>query len=233
MFGNPFSGFKLNTEGLPVAEEHQIRIGIKSDYKWGSGWTETQAKRFENIVYTQLEECGPYKVKEIKGDLGCPHLVSIPYHGPLESRSGSKIPKTGRLDLYMHPMEFTGFATPEDTKRIMEILKSCPEVIYEVKLTKDIEVYDLNDSLYRKLILSQAKEIADIVKSEKEKGNPLYDIGFDFAKACRLPRYGDASILSSGQVDIETVENIAKIAEALGYFEEKNIDREEDDEKEM
>lgn len=219
MFGNPFSGFKLDTQGLTPAKEHKVHIAIETDYLWGRGWTQSQAKRFENIVYTQLEECGPYKIRLSEDKDFCPHIVSTQ--------------KGNRLDFHFHPTELTGYATPEDTQRIIEILLSCPEVIYGVKLTTDEAVYDLKDRPYQKLILSRTKEIVEILKDAKAHGDNLFDIGFDFAKACRIERFGDKSAYSSADIDVSTIENIAEIAKALGYFEEKNIDREEDDEKEM
>ncbi len=215
--GNPFEGFKLNTEGLKYSDEHKVRIALESDYKWGSGWRADQEKRFRSITDKAFENAG-YTIVESKMSGSCPRL------------------KRGlSCDLYMHPMEFTGYATRKDIDKIIDILKSpeCSKVVYRADITIDREVFALSDSEYKKLILDQAKEIAAIIKDYKEKAGNLCEIGFDFARECRIERRGDKPCLCSGQVDIETVENIADIAEALGYFEDKELTEEEDEGKEL
>jgi hypothetical protein len=210
---NPFRDFELKHDELKKAEEHRVMITIKSDYGWGSGWTSGERKRFEDIVYSALEGAG-YDVVPPEDDLGCPHLrvkAGLPMHM-----------RDNRLDLYMHPMEFTGYAKPEDVEKIMNILNNeCSDAVYGTELVIDEEVYDLNDYGYKKIIMENAGEIMDCIEKARGKGYVPYEVGFEFARECRIPRYGDGSGLGFSDVDITTISDIVKVAEVLKEYELK------------
>ena len=216
---NPFYGFQLNTDDIPIANERRVRIAIEGDYKWGSGWTSSQEKRFEEEVYPRLRKAG-YSIKEPKNRDSCPDLVS-PY-------------ANNHLKLYMHPMEFVGYANEDDIKKISGILSECKDVIYKVSIDTKQEVYDLSDRQYKDLILSHSREITNIIRDcyLKQGESVLWDIGFEFARECRIPRLGDKSGMSSGDIDIETVQTIAQIAKELGYLNNKEVSKEQENTEE-
>ncbi len=222
---NPFVNFALEIpKDLPYAKEHSVRIELTSAYKWGSGWSIAESDAFEKMVYPALTESGAYKIKPSDDPWGgCPHLVSTN--------------KANRLDLYMHPMEFTGYANEEDLHKITEILSGCKPCIEKVYITKNEPVYDMTDYAYRKLLIDNAKAIVDCVaekiKNPQTRENYLQgnESGFDFSRVCRLPRYKDKTGLTSSDVDITTVSEILTIAQKLGAFD-RGLDIDKDDDME-
>ena len=222
---NPFTDFTLEIpEDLKYAKEHSVRIELTSAYQWGRGWSTTEAKEFEEVVYPALTKSGAYKIHPSDDPWGgCPHLVSTD--------------PTNRLDLYMHPMEFTGYANEEDLHKITEILSGCKPCIKKVCITKNEPVYDMPDYAYRKLLIDNAKAIVDCVakkiKNPQTRENYLQgnESGFDFSRVCRIPRYKDKTGLTSSDVDIITVSEILTIAQKLGAFD-KDRDMDKDDDME-
>lgn len=207
-------------EELPKSEYQAIFIAIKSDYKWGSGWTLEEKTRFESIVYPKLKEAG-FDIKEGAMSVTCDHLVSL----ERKEDTNGKIWGGNKLDLYMHPMEFTGYAKPEDTAKIMDVLKNCPECIYDVKLQKAETVYDLSDNEYERILLDNSQKIIETMATAKAKRIPLlFDIGFDFARQCRIPRFGDS--VSGGysglDIDVRTVNSLYRVADKTGLLEKQN-----------
>lgn len=183
------------TKDLEIAKEKRVHIHLNSDYKWGRGWTEEESKRFDNEVLSAFKEAG-YTVKEEKSSFSSPTLT----------KGGS------RLNIYMHPMDFSGYATQEEIDEILEILSSCECVSVRDVLTEDI--YDLNNWEYKNLLAKNAKEILVLAKEAKKKRR-LSEFAFDFAKSHRVPRYGDSGALTSDDVDISFIETFCKIAEGL------------------
>ena len=113
---------------MKIADEQKVHISITSDYIWGKGWSRDEADKFENIVYPKLIEAG-YEIKYSKDSSSCDYLV-LPKRCEYKGRFSSG----NKLNLYMHPMEFTGSASPDDVEKIVNILKDCPECIYDVKV---------------------------------------------------------------------------------------------------
>ena len=215
-----FENFKLNLNGrtLPIAKEHRVRISISSDYEWGSGWNELQSKRFENVVYTALTKSGEFYIKnDDNSPFYCPHLKSY----------------KSKMDLYIHPMEFTGYATPEEMNKVIDILSNeCSSVIYHISIQEDEKIYDLSDKEYKEILIDNTKEIINEIAKTKEERGFIGDIGFDFARECRIPRYGDGTGLGCFDTDIATVNDMAKFAEKMGYFNKtKNFEEIEDIER--
>ncbi len=206
-----FKDFKLNIRDgeLKIAKEHNVQIRLISDYKWGSGWTSSQAEKFEDIVYDALRNASKdFYIEPCKDDLGCPHLKSREWRN--------------KLDLYLHPQEFTGYANPEDLRLILKTLeKECKDVIYNIDLNIDRKVYDLTDAAYNELLFNNAKEIADKAAEIKAKYGHFGDIGFDYARECRIPRVGDGVGLGWSDTDIQAVSNIVKVADKLGYIDKQ------------
>lgn len=214
-----YNGKKIPEE-LPVSDYRAIHIQIKTDYKWGSGWNYEQARNFEKTLYPKLRQAG-YDIKENNDIVGsCDHLVSA----DRKEDNYGRVWGGNKLDLYMHPMEFSGYATLEDVEKIMDILKSCPECIYEVELLKCDKVYDLNQGDYENIILNSSNEIVDAIATEKAKSGRFFsvsDVGFDFAREARIPRFGDSvgGGYGSSDVDVHTVNMISKMAEKTGLLD--------------
>lgn len=214
MFNNPFKGLQLELpENLAICLEEKVRIEITGDYKWGRGWTASEEEEFKQTVYPRLEEAG-YEIIRAKDSFSSDYLRAKD-----RVEIDGKILKGNRLDLYLHPMEFTGFACPKDTEKIMGILKECSNCIYDVKLAYSEKVYDLSDGMYEKILLNNAKAITEVIAQAKAHGYSMYDIGYDFAEECRLPRYGDGAGLSSFDVDVHTIETIKTVAEQTGLLD--------------
>ncbi len=191
---NIFTGFSLNIPGqITPAPENNVHIKITSDYQWGSGWTAMQAKRFEDIVYPKLEEAG-YVLHFPKDSFGCPTLTN----------------PDNKMDLYLHPMEFTGYATKEDTEKIIAILRDCSEAVYETSLLYANKVYDISDEEYKQILEDNKDRIINHIQSIPDYKKYLYDAGFDFAKASRIPRIGDGPGYSYNNTDITYVSKLAK-----------------------
>ena len=184
-------------KGLEVSPCKKVRINIRSAYKWGSGWSSMQATLFKEEVLGTLRNAG-YKIKESDISGSCPSIIGKTWND--------------RINLYLHPMEFTGYAKIEDIINIMTILKSCKQV-YEVMEPQMDDVYDLSDSQYRNLILTHTNDILEIWKAKKQNPNYwMHDFGMDFAKEGRVPRVGDSSgVLSSLDMDVALLDTMQEI----------------------
>jgi len=213
-----YNGKKIPEE-LPVSDYRAVHIQIKTDYKWGNGWTYEQARNFEQTLYPKLRQAG-YDIKADDVVGFCDHLVSA-YRK--EDKKG-RIWDGNKLDFYMHPMEFTGYATLKDVEKIMDILKSCPECVYKVNLLKCDKVYDIKQGDYENIILNSSKEIVDAIATEKARGGRFFsDVGFNFAREARIPRFGDSGGYSSSDVDVHIVNAISKMAEKTGLLDRNQM----------
>lgn len=210
-----YNGKKIPEE-LPVSEYRAVHIQMKTDYKWGSGWNYEQAGNFERTLYPKLRRAG-YSIKE--DDYYCDHLVSA----DRKENTHGRICGGNELDFYMHPVEFTGYATLKDVEKITDILKSCPECIYEVNLLKCDKVYDLNQRDYENILLDSSKEIVDAIATETARSGRFFSTSdsFDFARKFRIPRFGDSVSggYSSSDTDIRIVNMIAIMAEKTGLLD--------------
>lgn len=198
---NDFQWRAEELDKLKVSEYKYVNIQIDSDYQWGSGWTSEQEQRFINEVYPKLREAG-YSINAPTMTGACNTL----------SVKGDE-----HTDIYMHPMNFTGYAKVEDIEKLEALLSSC-KCIDNVNIIRKDDCYDLSDHNYRKLIAAHAKEIMACLDEKDSK----YDVGFDFAKKHRIPRIGDKMGLSSFDVDFSAVEMVFETAKNLGYFEERS-----------
>lgn len=198
---NDFQWRAEELDKLKVSEYKYVNIQIDNDYQWGSGWTSEQERRFTNEVYPKLREAG-YSI-----------------NAPTMSGACSTLSVRGdrHTDIYMHPMNFTGYAKVEDIEKLEALLSGC-ECIDNVNIIRKDDCYDLSDHNYRKLIAAHAKEIMACLDEKTSK----YDVGLDFAEKHRIPRVGDKMGLSSFDVDVSAVEMVFETAKNLGYFEERS-----------
>lgn len=190
-------------EGLVPAEEKLVHINIVSDYRWGYGWTEAQARNFRDEVFPKLKDAG-YEIEK-----------------PKETYSAYTLRMPNRMDhtsLHLHPMDFSGYARIEDIIKIIGILKTC-KCVYEIATPKCKDVYNLTEAQYKDVLAKNSKDILEWAKAYKEKGLPMYDIAFQFAQEYRIPCYGmSTGCLSSSDVDIQFIETSVKVFEGLGLM---------------
>ena len=189
--------------GLTPIEEKLVHINIVTDYRWGFGWTEAQARNFQDEVFSKLRDAG-YEIEK-----------------PKETYSAYILRMPNLMDhtsLHLHPMDFSGYARIEDISKIIGVLKTC-KCVYEIATPKCKDVYNLTDKEYKETLSKYSNDILEWVKTYKEKGLPMYDIGFSFAQNYRIPRLGNSSeCYSSGDADIEFIENAVIIFEGLGLL---------------
>jgi hypothetical protein len=188
--------------GLSFADEKKVRIPIVTNYQWGSGWTKEDSIKFDNDVLQRLKNAG-YIIKD--GDI-----------------SGSSPTLTTKrlsaMDIYLHPMEFTGYAKIEDIEKILDILYDCKAngaSIHDIGEVQISDVYKFDDYHYQKILFANSKEILEWMKDNKKENYHMFDLEFDFAQKFRIPRVGDGSALSSTDVDIETIYVFRNIMENL------------------
>ena len=180
------------------AKELKVRIPITTDYQWGTAWTLEQQKAWTSEVYDALLRAG-YKMTPSDVSGGCATL-----HTP---------EKFSRGELYLHPMEFTGYMPQEDIDKIVEILEGC-KTVYKVGKPQIAVVYEASDDMYRKCLADNADVIVEWLKDNKE----LWNAGFDFAEKYRIPRVGDECVLCSNQVDIVFIETLVRVLEKIGVL---------------
>lgn len=191
--------FETLRDGLEISEYKRIRINLDSAYKWGSGWTARERNEFESCIYPKMQDAG-FEIKEGEFDGSCERLK--------KSRSS--------LDIYMHPMEFTGYATENELRKIVDILNKCTEVCTIRNIITE-DVYALTDDYYIKVLAEHSEELLEYFRKLKAKRmNSNWDIPFEFARRYRIPRVGDSEgCLSSSDADIKFLTHFGMIAEGL------------------
>lgn len=196
--------FENLRSGLRISDYKRIRINLRTAYLWGRGWTDKESKAFETEVYNRLRAEG-FEVKESGDSFSCPKIT---------------VHKFGeKMDLYLHPMEVTGFATIEQAEKVYSILKECKTIEAVGKLLAE-DVFDLPDSKYEELIYQNAEDILEMVRGYIGRfGERPYDYGFFFAEHFRIPR--DCSYdcgRSSSDIDVKAVNNMALTFKSLGLI---------------
>ena len=207
---NTFEGYKLKgIEDVPSSDYYNTRIEIKGLYSWGVGFHNQKAySDFHSVVYGALENAG-YTIVKDADKYSCDYLTKEGSH----------------LNLYMHPMEFTGAATREEIEDIVKILNSC-ECVQEAEIWSATPLYDLSADEYRNMIYNDAENIALTMLNSRYDIKNNYDADIDFAQAVRIDRLDEPSVggYSSSDIDVSAVNDIRKSCiEML----EKNMSKEE------
>ena len=160
-----------------------------------------------------LKKAG-FSIEKEKDDFSCPIL-----------KGKNSFEKTYA---YLHPMEFTGYAKEEDIQKILNVLEKCDrDVVEEAYLFKKSIVSELSDFDYKKLLIKNTSKIARWQDEMVASGCHERELGMEFAKEYRIPRVGDKSgCLSSGDIDVEFVEQLYQIRKELS--KEKDLDLEEE-----
>lgn len=199
---------------IKPSEYMKTSIAIASDYRWGEGWTKQQADRFETEVFSKLEQQGfviSYP-KDREGSIrSCPSLKTSKEHD--------------KTDLYLHPMEFSGYVTKADCDRIVAVLQSC-DCIHGVKIAQQDYCYDISDNMYEEMLYENIHNIVDgFPKFFNQQGfknmgaYAMQEYAFECVHECRLPRIGDKAGFSSNDIDVKTITNMLKVAKELGHFD--------------
>ena len=179
----------------------RVTIALESNYTDGHGWDSIQAQQeFAEDVYRTFKAAG-YQIDHSEQKWGsCPYLRS---HD-----------EKNRLELYMHPQAFTGYVDRYELDKIMEILSDC-KCIQNPRIHYSEPVYDMSDKNYHDYLLDHSDQIIACIQDAVLKGIhvPNYEIGFEFAECCRIPRVGDGAGRSYDDVDVQTVRDIYRIAE--------------------
>lgn len=187
-------------ENIHPAVERKVSIHITTDYKWGRGWTLNEERAFVREVYPKLREAG-YYIEQGSESFSCDTLHKATEAGFWNKRN--------KLSLYMHPMEYSGYASPEDIAIIKSTLEDC-RTVYSVDEIRTSLVYDLSDSEYEELLARNITGIRDYFTHN----NRPFD-AFDFARNYRLPRIGDGPALCSGDTDIRFLSSAKIMLEEL------------------
>lgn len=206
--------FQWNLDGVKESDLKKVRIEISSDYHWGSGWTSLEAKdRFEDEVYFALTEAGYSIVRSYKDGV-CPTLRSF---------------KDLKVNLYLHPMEFTGYLSGNDTDTVMKLLKEkCHNTVYDASLSfpgdKDkAPTYDLDDIGYDEVLEKNINGILQFIIEAKENGVTGSDTGFEFARHFRLDYPEQSCIYSSMDRDVSFVNRVNDFIRESGISAEEYL----------
>ena len=210
----PFRNLELEIPtDFKVAEEQRVSIVIDGLYGWGVGYI-VDPDEYKDNVYPKFIGTG-YEMEESRFSGACSRLYS---------------PEEGnKLDLYMHPMSYDGYASPADAAKVAAILSECPLVKgVRIDVIEEI-VYDLSDEEYEAFLKEHKDEIINGIKEFLATGGDVSkgDIGFDFAREARIPRVGDGAGLCSSDTDIRVITEIFKEAVENGAFDDYDINKTE------
>lgn len=186
------------TIGLKESVYKKVRINLISAYKWGRGWTPSEAETFKNEVFPALERAG-FVIKEGTSYGGCETLTDKE--------------KFSSTYLYLHPMEFTGYMKDEDIEKVLDVVRNC-SCIERVEAPQIEIAYGVTDQEYASILAEHSKEILEMAREAKEK-KKLYDFEFDFMRMHRIPRVGDSSCLSSSDFEYKWLNSFIKVMESL------------------
>ena len=171
----------------------------------GTCWTVAQANRFKNAVYNALENHG-YTITPSDLSGGCPTL----------SKKGFR----EKLSLYMHPNEFSGYATEEQIQDICNILKrECADVCMVTSVRKE-EVYDMTEDEYEEVLAENSPAIIEWMRTYKRNHPNSFYMDMEFAERFRpkLSCFSACGGRSSSDVDCKFIRNLEIIAEKNGLL---------------
>ena len=212
-------GFSFDLTGVKESPYRRVFLSLDTEYGDG-GWKNLEEKKkFETVVYPALKDAG-YVLLEPEMSGKCPEIL---FHH-----------MNRKLTLYLHPQEFSGYVPQKDLERIMEILREkCGSVVYGMELLENEPTYDISEAQYEKMIVEKASEIVRCVKEEQNSSDrrsrmfmqranrDMDEIGFQFARECRIPIAGGPRYSSFNNVDVHTVSMICKVAKNLNLFDKE------------
>lgn len=183
---------KINlTKGLKKSKYKKFSIYIKGLYEWGNGIVAPERNiSIINGLYNRIGQLENCYVKPGDNFGGCPVLLGMGI--------------TDETNVYLHPMEFTGYATDSTIKKLEKILSSS-ENVESIETTKE-EVYDCDDDDYRKVLTEHVEEISQLFNeyrdSMSDKEYAYSSFPFDFVRENRFERVNAPIGISSLDCDI-------------------------------
>ncbi len=184
------------------APEVKFRFPITTEYQWGRGWPEMDdADDFKEEIDLKLGGAG-YVVKKSNQSGVCDTLTTKGNH-PV-------------MDVYMHPMEFSGIATPDDIQKIREVLQTC-ENVYHVGEASVEDLYLASESEYREMLCQNAPDIIKWMKTQREKNHSSdWTLVSDFCSRYRVNCiFHTAGIVTSSDVDYVFCETLQGLMKSL------------------
>ncbi len=185
---------RIEWEGLPKKSDYvHIHLPIRTAYEWGSGWRDAKdCNAFEEDIRT-LRFGYPKKIEEPRVSGSCPSLTGKT--------------RADKTNLYLHPMEITGYVLKSEIPDLIKELEQMPSIENVCKENLIVtEVYDIKDSGYLRLMMKNMNRIKDWVEDNKKASG--LNIGFDFVRENRIERVGDKSCYSSDDLDVAFVESV-------------------------
>lgn len=168
----------------PVSEYKRVTFDIDSKYRWGEGWSFADKINFEAEVLNALTEVG-FTVQP--SDNGRAMIAT----------SQNKF-----TNLYLHPMEFTGYANKEDILKVVTAIKKCKSC--RITSMEGHDCYEISDKHYLDLLKANTPMVRVWLDSYMKTHSDLYEVEVDFIRENRIPRVGDAHGVYSSR-DIEWV----------------------------
>lgn len=203
---------------LQPSEYKRVYIGIHGDYQMGTGWTKQQADTFHTEVHNKLRSYG-FKINEPDMSGACSELTKGKYD---------------KTNLYLHPMEFTGYIRDDDCTKVLSALSEC-KCIKDFTLKYQEECYELSDVQYSNLITNNAIGIINRFKENYGDASKsvIDDFAWEFNKNNRIQRVGDTTGFSSDDIGYNTIKNILSVAKELGALDREKSKTKEPKRKEV
>lgn len=202
-------------EKCQLAKEKNVHIHMDAGYLWGAGWTYEQREAFENELYPKLLEAG-YYIEKGRGAGICDMLYRADKNG---NRN-----RFDNFSIYMHPSDFSGYASDEDIGKIIDILNSC-KCIRNAKAGYLKECYNISDGEYVRLLARNHDGIRRYVETRPKED--VWGIASRFASEHRIPRVNDRSGLTSDDIDICFVWGVKAELELLKETGREGLETEE------
>ena len=181
-----FDGFSLKgKDKIPLTDYVHADITIEGLYAWGKGFVSHEAiKSFHGEIYDALRNEG---FSIIRADFA--------------SFSDTLVQDGTKLDIFMHPIEFSGRALPEQVDAIVKALNSC-NCIDRVEVTAHYPLYTISDNDYRNLVYDNAEDIALALLDYRINIRENWNADLDFAENARVCRIeSNPKSFNSGCID--------------------------------
>ena len=168
--------------------EFAFHIALVSPYKWGKGWTASEADRFKDELRDSIKEVFG-KTMRIDDE----RIVNV----------------SNSCGFYPHPMDIAGYGTKSDIEKLHKVFNkmSC---VASHRDTFQTALYPLSVTEYENLIadnfpaLKKWFAVYDLEKSDLGKRTRMADVGMTFAEKNRLP------IINYPQNNVDGVLNLGR-----------------------
>lgn len=208
---NGYYDFQWNLDGVENSKLKDVQILLDTDYHWGSGMTVSQMDTFNKEISTLLRK-NSWDVETREFD--SKYIV--------REKNGIK------SELFLHPMEVSGYATEKEAKELLDIFSNA-KCVYSAKLTQLGDLLKLDNKGYEELFDKNKDGIYRFFEQAEKRHVSKYEMGFEFVRNFGLKIDGDRHVgLSSIQTDVKKIKSMYE-----EYEREKNISSKQEDEIEM